>query len=337
MPDVQEVFRMSTQKIRQDPGAMARQLDRRRKAARNRKLGSFVVVGAIIAVAIVAAVAAREESSEPAPSPAAVPSATGQTLSIVDLGSGTETAFSAPVGASGFDFTLDGSMVSYTGVDENGNDQVFVMNADGSNQRQLTHDPLGVTLMETPPQWSPDGSRIAYWVSLQAGGNELFVVRVSDGVSTRVTHEPTDVYEGGWASDRSFVFSISNPSSNYPLLARSIDLQTGETTTIARDVSNPEVSPDGTQIAFDSYFRPQGQISLSLLNIDGTGRRKILQTSYQGSHVKWSPDSTQIAYVGSTPDDGYGTFIYDPATRETRFVTAGTIESWVDKEHILVS
>jgi TolB protein len=124
-------------------------------------------------------------------------------LSVVDVGSGTETAFSAPVGASWFDFTLDGSMVSYTGVDENGNDQVFVMNADGSNQRQLTHDPLGITLMETPPQWSPDGSRIAYWVSLHAGGNELFVVRVSDGVSTRVTHEPTDVFEGGWAADRS--------------------------------------------------------------------------------------------------------------------------------------
>ena len=37
-------------------------------------------------------------------------------------------------------------------------------------------------------------------------------------MSTRVTHEPKDVYEGGWASDRSFVFSISNPSSDYPLL-----------------------------------------------------------------------------------------------------------------------
>jgi Tol biopolymer transport system component len=174
-------------------------------------------------------------------------------------------------------------------------------------------------------------------VTLPASGVELFVVRLDDGVSTRVTDEPTDVYEGGWASDRSFVFSISNPSSDFPLLARSIDLESGETTTIARDVSTPEVSPDGNQIAFDSYFRPQGQIWLSLLNIDGTGRRKLVQMSYQGSNVKWSPDSTQIAYVDSTPDDGYGTFIYDPATGETRFVTAGTIESWVDNDHILTS
>src|SRR5207344_1110021 len=100
--------------------------------------------------------------------------------------------------------------------------------------------------------WSPDGSTIAYWVSLP-GGHEIFAVRISDGVSTRVTHEPRDVFEGGWATDRSFVFSTSNPSSTYPLLARSVDLRTGSTETIARDVSTPEVSPDGTQIAFDSY------------------------------------------------------------------------------------
>ena len=137
-----------------------------------------------------------------------------RTLSVVDVGSGERTAFTAPIGASLFDFTPDGSMVTFTDSDESGNAQVFVMDADGSNQQQLTHG-AGVALMYSPPQWSPDGSRIAYW-ALQAGGVELFVVRFSDGGSTRVTHEPKDVYEGGWASDRSFVFSISNPSSALP-------------------------------------------------------------------------------------------------------------------------
>jgi len=335
MPDVQEVFRMSTQKVRQDPGAMERLLERQRKAARNRKLATFAVVGAIVAVAIVAAIVVGQDRSEQAPVPAAPHDEAGQVLSIVSLGSGNEDTFKAPVGALGFDFTLDGSMVAYTDVDENGDDQVFVMGADGSSRRQLTHEPLGVTPAETPPQWSPDGSTIAYWVSLPPGGVELFVVRVGDGSSTRITHEPGDVFEGGWASNRSFVFSTNNPSSDYPLLARSIDIETGETNTIARDVSNPEVSPDGTKIAFDSYFRPQGQIWLSVMNIDGAGRQKIQR--YSGSSPKWSPDSKQIAYVDTTGDSGSGTYVYDLATGETRFVTAGTIESWIDNDHILVS
>jgi Tol biopolymer transport system component len=281
--------------------------------------------------------AASDATTAPTGSADADSEGAGQTLSIVDVASGTDTALTAPLAASGFDVTLDGSMVTYTGVDESGTDQVFVMDADGSNRQQLTHGPLGGTIMGSPPQWSPDGSRIAYWVTLPASGIEIFVVRVSDGVSTRVTHEPKDVYEGGWASNRSFVFSISNRSSDYPLLARSIDLQTGETTTIARDVSTPEVSPDGTLIAFDSYFRPSGQAWLSLMNVDGTGRQKVLQVSYSGSYPRWSPDSTQIAYLGSTDKDGSGTYIFDLTNGEARFVTGGTVESWIDDDHILVS
>jgi Tol biopolymer transport system component len=338
MPDVREVYEMVTKQTGPKHGAMERQFKKRDRKNRNRKIGAFAAVACIVAIAVVAAFATSAERSEPGPSVANKPNEIGQTLSIVDVGSGTETAFIAPTGASQFDFTLDGSMVSYIDTDENGTDQVFVMDADGSNQRQLTQSTLGVTGSETPPQWSPDGSKLAYWVSLSAGDVELFVVRVGDGVSTRVTHEPNDVFEGGWATDGSFVFSISNPSSAYPLLARSIDIETGETATIARDVSTPEVSPDGTQIAFDSYFHPQGEAWLTLINIDGTGRRRIQQVDYNsGSYPKWSPDSSQIAYVDPTADAGSGTYVYDVATAETRFVTSGTIESWVDDEHILVS
>jgi Tol biopolymer transport system component len=339
MPDVQEVFRMSTQKVRQDPGAMERQLNRQRKAARNRKAGAFAVAAAIVATAVVVIVSNVDRANVPIVPPPSVPvepSEPGQQLSVVDVGSGTTTVFTAPMGASGFDFTLDGSMVTYTDLDTKGHQQVYVMDADGSNLRQITHSTLGVAVMESPPQWSPDGATIAYWVSLP-GGHEVFVVRPSDGVSTRVTHEPTDVLEGGWASDRSFVFSTSTPTSTYPLLARSIDLATGRTVTIARDVSNPEVSPDGTQIAFDSYFRPRGEAWLSVMNIDGTGRRKIQHVSYSGSYPRWSPDGTQIAYFDAAADGGPGTYVYDLRTGETRFLTAGRIESWVDNDHMLVS
>jgi TolB protein len=337
MPDVQEVFRMSTQKVHQAPGAMERQVQRQRRASRNRKIGAFAVAACVAAVAIVAAVMAGREGERPPTSIATRPPGAGLELSIVDVGSGTETAFTAPSGASQFDFSLDGSMIAYTDTDENGTDQVFVMDANGSNQRQLTRSTLGVTASYTPPQWSPDGSKIAYWVSLPAGDVELFVARVGDGVSTRVTHESKDVYEGGWASDGSFVYSISNPSSDYPLLARSIDIETGETTTIARDVSTPEVSPDGTQIAFDSYFHPQGEAWLTLINIDGAGRRRIQHVDYGGSYPRWSPDSTQIAYLNTTPEDGAGVYVYGVTTGETHFVTAGTIESWIDDDHILVN
>jgi TolB protein len=257
-------------------------------------------------------------------------------MSVVDLGSGAVTPLVTPPGASGFDFTSDGSVLAYIALDGSGHHQVFVMDADGSNRRQLTHGTLGAEVTETPAQWSPDDSRLAYWVAT-AEGIEIFVVGVRGGASHRVTREPRDVFDGGWASDRSFVFSTSNPRSRYPLVARSIDLWTGKTATIARDVSNPDVSPDGTRVAFDSYDRPAGETWLSIMRIDGMGRRKIQRVSNTGSYPKWSPDGTKIALVDHTIDGSFRTHVYDLMTGETRFVTDGRIESWIDDNHILVS
>jgi hypothetical protein len=53
MPDVQEVFRMATQKVRPEPGALERQFRGQRKRSRNRKIGGFALAGVIVAAAVV--------------------------------------------------------------------------------------------------------------------------------------------------------------------------------------------------------------------------------------------------------------------------------------------
>jgi TolB protein len=292
----------------------------------------------LLAVALIAA--ACEDAAREAPdattstSGAPVAEADGalQTLSIVDVGSGTETPFAAPVGASGFDVTLDGSMVAYTDLDEDGNAQVFVMDSDGSNTRQLTHGEGGAG----GPDWSADGSMIAY-IRDTSDNTQMFVVRVSNGESTMVTQEPQGAVDpGGWAPDgRSIVFStlIFSPIHHYA--AVSVDIATGKTRLIVADGSTPTLSPDGSWIAFNSWLKPQ--IRLILANSDGSERRIIARFGGDDGLEQWSPDSAQIAFVRTTDEDGFGTYVYDLATGETRFVTAGTIESWIDDDHILVS
>ena len=49
------------------------------------------------------------------------------------------------------------------------------------------------------------------------------------------------------------------------------------------------------------------------------------------------PTARRSRSSADTDADGFGTYVYDLATGETRFVTDGTIESWVDNDHILVS
>jgi hypothetical protein len=75
MPEVQEVFRLATRKVRPDPGFVDRQHDHRRKQERRRKIGAFAVAAAIAVVVAVLVVrsAPDERQSQPAAStPASV-------------------------------------------------------------------------------------------------------------------------------------------------------------------------------------------------------------------------------------------------------------------------
>jgi Tol biopolymer transport system component len=335
MPEIQEVFRMATQKVRPDPEALDRQhRGQRRRVAQKRAAVYVLVVVLLVAGAVVAISTLGSDHEQPAgegsnPPP---PQAAEQTLSIVDVGTGTAAEFTVPAGASGFDFTLDGSMVAYADQDENGATQVFVADADGSNARQLTHGEGGAR----GPRWSPDDSMIAYERET-ASDSQIFVVDVTDGTSTQVTHEAGGAVDpGGWTPDGgSILFSTFNASVDQ-YSAVSVDLSTGQTSQIVPDGSTPTSSPDGARIAFNSWLK-EPTVRLILANSDGTARRTIARFTLDDGYQEWSPDSTQIAFVGTTDADGSGTYVYDLATGETRFVTSGTIESWIDNDHVIVS
>ncbi len=64
MPDVQEVFRLATQKVRPDPGALQRQQIQQRRSMTRRKVGAYAVAAALIAAIAVIAVRAGIGSSD---------------------------------------------------------------------------------------------------------------------------------------------------------------------------------------------------------------------------------------------------------------------------------
>ena len=69
------------------------------------------------------------------------------------------TRLTSGAGNNGYPaFSPDGSKIVFTS-NRTGTSQVYVMNADGSGQTQLTFDPQP---KDQVPDWSPDGSKIAY-------------------------------------------------------------------------------------------------------------------------------------------------------------------------------
>jgi dipeptidyl aminopeptidase/acylaminoacyl peptidase len=66
-----------------------------------------------------------------------------------------------------------------------GNWEIYVMDADGENQRRLTHHPA----TDWSPAWSPDGQSIAF-ESYRGGSGEIYVMDADGKAQCNLTNNP---------------------------------------------------------------------------------------------------------------------------------------------------
>ena len=97
------------------------------------------------------------------------------------------------------DWSPDCSRIAFY-TDRDGNSEIYVMSADGSNQTRLTNDPA----FDANPAWSPDGNTIAF-ASGRTGGGDIYVMDPvdvdNDGNGdnlTRLTSDPAPDGGPGW-------------------------------------------------------------------------------------------------------------------------------------------
>ena len=116
------------------------------------------------------------------------------------------------------------SGVAFTS-DRDGDDEIFVMDADGANQTNLSNNAI---FDDNQPSWSPDGQRIAF-VSNRDGNREIYVMDADGGNPTRVTNNLQADHDPTWS-----------PAGDRILFVR------GEESTITRGSSIYGINPDGT-------------------------------------------------------------------------------------------
>ena len=82
--------------------------------------------------------------------------------------------------------------IAFTTI-RDGNDEVYVMNADGSGQTNLTNN----VLVDTDPAWSPDGSKIAFTTN-RDNAFEVYVMNADGSSPTNLTNNLATDFRPDW-------------------------------------------------------------------------------------------------------------------------------------------
>ena len=217
--------------------------------------------------------------------------------------------------------------------------EIWVMDYDGENQRQLT----SLRAISLTPRWSPDASRIAFTCYRTAYG--LFAPQIcmySMDTNRVVAFPPFHGTNSAptWSPDGSQIIFSSSMAGNPELFVvdangsrpRRLTFAAGASTSAAW---NPKT---GQTVAFVSDRG--GVPKLYLMDVDGSNPVQ-LDTGDKGYVIDpaWSPNGQLLAFSWRRPDGNYDIYVMDVATRQLVQLTrdAGRNErpSWApDGRHI---
>lgn len=89
----------------------------------------------------------------------------------------------------------DGTKIAFTSS-RDGNEEVYVMNADGSGQLNLTKN----SDIDNSPRWSPDGKRLAF-VSERDGNPEIYLMNADGSSPTNLSRNIAVEGQPSWSPD----------------------------------------------------------------------------------------------------------------------------------------
>jgi imidazolonepropionase-like amidohydrolase/Tol biopolymer transport system component len=221
-------------------------------------------------------------------------------------------------------FSPDGQRIAFTS-DRGGGDNIWVMNADGSDKRQVTKEDFRLL---NQPTWSPDGKFIAakkhFTTGRSLGTGEVWIYHVSGGGGVPLVKRPNERHqkelgEPTFTPDGKGIYFTRNvtpgpifeyaQNSNTDLFnIERYDLETGETSTVASGPGGsvrPTPSPDGKKIAFVRRERAKSKLYVKDLTTGvETKVYDALDQDVQETwavtglypNMDWTPDSKSVVF-----------------------------------------
>lgn len=206
-----------------------------------------------------------------------------------DAARATQITSSRNEGITGVAWTPDGRIVYNAGA--SGFRDLFLMNADGSGQKQLTAN-AGTN---TGPSVTPDGRNIIF-SSSRAGQYNIWIMDIDGGNPRKLTSGSRDI-NPTCSADGQWVFYTTYDSDQQRVAK--VSIHGGDPIRLTDyPSSRPLVSPDGKQIAcgyIDEQDRPL-RWKLAIIRADGGPPLKTFEISGFDSVVQWTADGRALLF-----------------------------------------
>jgi len=198
--------------------------------------------------------------------------------------------------------------------DRTGHKEIWSMDPDGSNQKQITSF-KSISIM---PAVSPDGAKIAF-TSFARGNPAIFILSTETGRRLSFYNQVASLNATpDFTPDGKQILYASSASGYAQIYVANLDGSSLKRISSSRAIEvEPKVNPKtGNDIVFVSGRTGPQQIFR--MNFDGTGVERLTNGEGEASNPSWNPDGQHIAFSWTR---GYATgnfnlFLMDVATRQ---------------------